>query len=71
MTDLKNNLPEADLILVGNKCDDESPSCVPREQAEELVNKYNLSHFLEVSAKSGKGIIKLVEVLSKDLFKKH
>lgn len=72
--DLKLNLQDAQLILVGNKtdlADDGENRQVTREEALDLIKRHRLKHYVEVSAKEGTGITGLVNYLSEELFKKY
>lgn len=69
INDLKQNLQDAYLVLVGNKSDyDDNKRQVTQEDARDVVNKYKLDHFTEISAKTGDGIEKLVNEISIKLY---
>lgn len=70
--DLKQSLPNVDIVLIGNKTDkDSSFRQVSIEQSKALCEKHNLSHYMEVSALMNTGVKELVEHLSERLLQKH
>lgn len=75
--DLKENLREAVLILVGNKIDAYADLetagriQVSREEGMQFMRKHKLHYFTEVSAKTPEGIKELTEYISKCLYHQH
>ena len=57
-------LPDTVYYLIGNKSDTE-PHAVTSQDVDELVAKYNLAGYVQVSAKSGKGIEDIRHLLVK------
>ena len=67
---LKENAPDCDLILVGNKTDLQSNgSGVSLEEGTAFAEKYNALH-LQVSAKSGEGVDEMFDAVAKSLIMK-
>lgn len=71
ITILRENAPDCDLIFVGNKTDCKvNGTGVSLEEASEYAAKYNAT-CVEVSAKTGDGIIEMFEIVAKHLLKKY
>lgn len=82
--DIQNQLPDALIVLIGNKCDidegklkrkdhnTETPKRkVKYEDGQAFANKHNLHYFKEVSAKTGEGISDVVEYIVKSLYQRY
>ena len=61
---------EAQIFLVGNKCDDEENRQVSREQGEELAQKLQIP-FLEASAKTNQNVESIFYELAGIIQEKH
>lgn len=67
ISDLKQNLKDAHIVLVANKSDKSSERQVTEEEGRDLAIKHKLKQFMEVSALDGNGIKKLVHLLAYEL----
>lgn len=68
---LKENVPDCDLILVGNKTDLKTDgSGVSLEEGIAFAEKYNALH-IQVSAKSGEGVPEMFEIVAQMLWEKY
>lgn len=61
---------DAQIFLVGNKCDDEENRQVSKEQGQELASKLNIP-FLEASAKSNENVDPIFYELAGIIQEKH
>ena len=61
------NIP---ILLVGNKVDDKQHRAVSKTRAIEIREKYNLTSYIEVSAKTGVNVRKMFELVG-ELMLKH
>ena len=67
--DLKQNLNNALIILVGNKSDIwEDKRQVLHEEGVSFAKKHGLDFFLETSAKSGSNMTKIAQYIAKELY---
>ena len=57
------------IFLIGNKSYLESNRKILEKDAQEIVNKYNINFFTEISAKTGKNIEKMFYEAVKVLYK--
>lgn len=64
MKQIMSHAPDAVIILVGNKCDLEPE--IPSDQGEQLAKSHNIK-FFETSAKTGKNVEEIFQVLAKDI----
>lgn len=60
---IKETLPEVEIILVGNKCDLTSTRCITPEQIQEVKERNDITHHVNVSAKDNEGIDELKTML--------
>ena len=70
MIDLRQNVPDALVILAGNKCDKLDEEVVRLEEAKEFAKSIKAEHFL-TSAKDGTNINELFKSLCRQLLEHH
>jgi predicted GTPase len=68
---MRETAPECQILFVGNKVDARvDGSGVSLEEAKEFAAKYE-ADCMEVSAKSGKGVVEMFETAAKMLVERH
>ena len=68
---LKECAPESELLVVGNKTDERTNGTgVSPEEGQQFAETYG-AQYVEVSAKTGKGINSMFEMVAQQLAKKH
>lgn len=67
--DIKDNaLPNAKILLLGNRKDEESSRQVSSEKAKELCDRLELTGYYETSAKSGEGVREVFADIARMLY---
>ena len=70
--DLKESLPDAVMILVGNKMDRTNFREVSSKQIEGFCQKFHIDAYHEVSALTGQGIVpRLVQIAAFKIFHRN
>ena len=68
---IREHAGDIPIMLVGTNMDLQEKRAITREQAIQAAKKYNLSSFIEVSAKTGQNVEKLFEVITELLFNRY
>jgi small GTP-binding protein len=68
---IRENAGDIPIILVGTNAHQIEQRVVTREQGVRAVRAYNLSGFIEVSAKTGQNVERLFETITEILFDRH
>lgn len=67
----KYSAPCSKLVLLGNKCDNEEKREVSFEEGKKICDKYDLLFFMEVSAKTGFNIQKILELAAIHIYQDY
>ncbi len=68
---IRENAGDIPIILVGTNAHQIEERVVTREEGVQAVRAYNLSAFIEVSAKTGQNVERLFETITEILFDRH
>lgn len=67
---IRENDGDIPIILIGNKLDLEISSEVSRQEGIKIVEKHNLSAFIEISTKTGENVESIFEILTEIMINK-